>query len=40
MRPSRYDLTDAERWWRSRATVRFTLFELQRLFGYWIGVAD
>ena len=40
MRASRYDLTDAEHWWRNRATVRFTLFELQRLFGYWIGVAD
>lgn len=40
MRASRYDLTDAEHWWRNRATARFTLFELQRLFGYWIGVAD
>jgi uncharacterized SAM-binding protein YcdF (DUF218 family) len=40
MRASRYDLTDAAHWWRNRATVRFTLFELQRWFGYWIGVAD
>ena len=40
MRASRYDLTDAEHWWRNRATVRFTLFETQRLFGYWIGLAD
>ena len=40
MRASRYDRTDAERWWRNRASLRFTLFELQRLFGYWIGIAD
>lgn len=40
MRASRYDLTDAEHWWRDRPTVRFTMFEAQRLLGYWIGVAD
>lgn len=40
VRASRYDRTDANRWWRSRSTLRFTLFETQRLFGYWIGVAD
>ena len=40
MRASRYDRTDVEHWWRNRSTLRFTLFESQRLFGYWIGVAD
>ncbi len=40
VRPSRYDLSDAEHWWRNRATVRFTIFETQRLLGYWIGVGD
>jgi uncharacterized SAM-binding protein YcdF (DUF218 family) len=40
VRASRYDLSDPAHWWRNRATVRFTLFELQRLFGYWIGLAD
>ena len=40
MRASRYDRTDVEHWWRTRATARFTLFETQRLLGYWIGVAD
>ncbi len=39
VRASRYDLSDAEHWWRNRATVRFTIFELQRLLGYWIGVG-
>jgi uncharacterized SAM-binding protein YcdF (DUF218 family) len=40
MRSSRYDHSDVERWWAHRSTLRFTLFESQRLFGYWIGVAD
>ena len=40
MRPSRYDRSDVDRWWASRSTLRFTLFETQRLLGYWIGVAD
>ena len=40
MRSSRYDRSNTDRWWRSRSTLRFTLFETQRLFGYWIGVAD
>jgi hypothetical protein len=40
VRYSRYDLSDTNRWWAHRATLRFTLFETQRLFGYWIGVAD
>jgi uncharacterized SAM-binding protein YcdF (DUF218 family) len=39
-RYSRYDLADTDRWWTDRSTLRFTLFETQRLFGYWIGVAD
>ena len=39
-RASRYDGSDVDRWWANRSTLRFTLFELQRLFGYWTGVAD
>ena len=40
VRPSRYDLSQVDRWWANRSTLRFTLFETQRLFGYWLGVAD
>ena len=40
VRPSRYDRSNVERWWTERATLRFTLFETQRLLGYWIGIAD
>jgi uncharacterized SAM-binding protein YcdF (DUF218 family) len=40
IRASRYDQSDVDRWWAHRSTLRFTLFETQRLLGYWIGVAD
>lgn len=40
VRPSRYDLSQVDRWWANRSTLRFTLFETQRLLGYWIGLAD
>lgn len=40
VRASRLDTADVERWWANRSTLRFTLFESQRLLGYWIGVAD
>lgn len=40
VRPSRFDQADVDRWWRNRSTLRFTLFESQRLLGYWIGLAD
>jgi uncharacterized SAM-binding protein YcdF (DUF218 family) len=40
VRPSRYDRSNVTQWWSERATLRFTLFETQRLFGYWIGLAD
>ena len=40
VRASRYDRSNIPRWWTERGTLRFTLFEAQRLFGYWIGVAD
>ena len=40
MRASRYDLTPVDKWWNDRPTIRFTLFESQRLLGYWIGIAD
>lgn len=40
VRSSRLDTADVDRWWQNRSTLRFTLFESQRLLGYWIGVAD
>ena len=40
VRASRYDRSNIPRWWTERGTLRFTLFETQRLLGYWIGVAD
>lgn len=40
VRSSRLDAADVDRWWQNRSTLRFTLFESQRLLGYWIGVAD
>jgi uncharacterized SAM-binding protein YcdF (DUF218 family) len=40
VRASRFDKSNIDRWWSERGTVRFTLFETQRLLGYWIGIAD
>jgi uncharacterized SAM-binding protein YcdF (DUF218 family) len=40
VRASRYDRTDPVVWWDDRPTLRFTLFEAQRLLGYWLGLAD
>jgi uncharacterized SAM-binding protein YcdF (DUF218 family) len=40
VRASRFDRSDVDRWWANRSTLRFTLFETQRLFGYWLGVGD
>jgi uncharacterized SAM-binding protein YcdF (DUF218 family) len=40
IRASRFDRSDVDRWWANRSTLRFTLFETQRLIGYWIGIAD
>ena len=40
VRPSRFDRSDVDRWWANRSTLRFTLFETQRLFGYWLGLGD
>lgn len=40
MRYSRYDRANTDQWWRERATLRFTLFESQRLLAYWVGIAD
>lgn len=40
MRASRYDLAPVDQWWTERATIRFTLFETQKLLGYWVGLAD
>lgn len=40
LRASRYDQSDVDGWWRNRSTLRFTLFETQRLIAYWLGIAD
>ena len=40
VRASRYDKTDVDAWWRQRGTLRFTLFETQRLIAYWLRLAD
>lgn len=40
MRPSRYDRSNVDQWWQSRGTIRFTLFETQRLAAYWLHLAD
>ena len=40
VRSTRYDRSDVDRWWTNRSTLRFTLFESQRLIGYWLGVID
>ncbi|HEX8027178.1 MAG TPA: YdcF family protein [Vicinamibacterales bacterium] len=40
IRYSRYDRANTDQWWQERATIRFTLFESQRLLAYWLGIAD
>ncbi len=40
MRASRYDLWDRDGWWRTRGSLRFVLFESQKMLAYWLGVAD
>lgn len=40
MRASRFDPADVDRWWTRRATLRFVLFESQKLLAYWMGIAD
>lgn len=40
VRHSRYDQADVDAWWQNRSTLRFTLFETQRLIAYWLGIAD
>lgn len=40
MRASRYDRSNVDQWWQQRGTIRFTLFETQRLLAYWLGLAD
>jgi uncharacterized SAM-binding protein YcdF (DUF218 family) len=39
MRASRFDPSDIDRWWTHRATLRFVLFESQKLLVYWMGIA-
>ena len=40
VRASRYDKADVDAWWHNRSTLRFTLFETQRLIAYWLRIAD
>lgn len=40
LRASRYDRANVDAWWRERSTLRFTLFETQRLIAYWLRLAD
>jgi uncharacterized SAM-binding protein YcdF (DUF218 family) len=40
MRATRYDQTNLDRWWASRADFRFGLLEAQKMLVYWIGIAD
>ena len=40
MRASRYDPTDIDKWWETRGTFRFALFESQKMLAYWLGAAD
>jgi uncharacterized SAM-binding protein YcdF (DUF218 family) len=39
MRATRHDRSDVDRWWANRGTLRFTLFETQRLLAYWLHLA-
>lgn len=39
MRASRYDGADPGHWWRRRADIRSTIFELEKWLGYVIGVS-
>lgn len=39
MRGSRYARSDPEHWWRRRGDARETLFELQKLVFYWVGLG-
>lgn len=40
LRSSRYDDSNVDAWWHERSTLRFTLFETQRLIAYWLRIAD
>jgi uncharacterized SAM-binding protein YcdF (DUF218 family) len=40
MRAPRHDGADLDRWWANRADLRFSLFEVQKMLAYWIGLAD
>lgn len=40
MRASKYDRSNVDQWWQKRGTIRFTLFEVQRLVAYWLHLAD
>jgi uncharacterized SAM-binding protein YcdF (DUF218 family) len=39
MRATSHDRSDVDRWWANRGTLRFTLFESQRLLTYWLHLA-
>jgi uncharacterized SAM-binding protein YcdF (DUF218 family) len=39
LRLTRYDTADPAHWWRHRADIRYVASELQKLFGYRLGVG-
>jgi uncharacterized SAM-binding protein YcdF (DUF218 family) len=40
MRASTHDRSNVDAWWTERGTIRFTLFETQRLLAYWLRLAN
>ena len=40
MRATRYDISDVDRWWARRGTLRFVLWEAQKFAAYAIGIGD
>lgn len=40
MRATRFDTVDVDRWWSNRSTLRFVLFESQKLLAYALGIGD
>jgi len=40
MRASRYDIANIDDWWANRSTLRFVLFESQKLLAYALGIGD
>jgi uncharacterized SAM-binding protein YcdF (DUF218 family) len=39
VRATRYDTANLDRWWASRADLRFAIVEIQKLVAYWVGLG-